>query len=82
ILLKKVGLQLRKQKKRVNGQLINIYQIDRQTLNDRAPRSGRYEDRITIQEASDRKYQMALIENGRNKESKFLTEQYCPSALI
>ncbi|MDJ0726485.1 MAG: hypothetical protein QNJ38_15350, partial [Prochloraceae cyanobacterium] len=61
LLLKKVGLQLRKQKKRVNGELTNLYQIDRQILNDR--------DRAIILEASDRKYQMALIENGRNKES-------------
>ena len=48
-----------KQKKRVNGELTNLYQIDRQVLSDRH----------LIQEASDRKYQMALIENPPNKES-------------
>ncbi len=60
-LLFKVGLKLKRQRKRVDGKLIYVYKLDREILCDG--------DRRLILEAIERRYQMAIIENSSNKPS-------------
>ena len=60
-LLFKVGLKLKRQRKRIDGQLVYVYKLDREILCDGS--------RQLILEAIERRYQMALTENSGNKQS-------------
>ncbi|MDJ0719176.1 MAG: hypothetical protein QNJ54_33945 [Prochloraceae cyanobacterium] len=56
-----MGLKLKRQRRRIDGQLVYVYKLDRDILSDG--------DRRLILEAIERRYQMALIENSGNKPS-------------
>ncbi len=59
-----MGLKLKRQRKRVDGQLVYVYKLDREVLDDGS--------RQIILEAIERRSRMALIENSPDKQSTVL----------
>ncbi|MDJ0719684.1 MAG: hypothetical protein QNJ54_36580 [Prochloraceae cyanobacterium] len=55
---------MKRQRKRIDGQLVYVYKLDREVLDDGSRR--------IILEAIARRYQMAIIENSSNKQSSVL----------